>query len=688
MNSSRLRSGCIGLGLAAVRFALLVACAPAALAQTSSADGPWSGSVQCVLDVQAGPFGPYARQETQTWTLTGAAPAPDGVFRIYDALWTVTGAGRVNATTWSINVPATPVKLQMFIRASDQKLIIQQWGARKQIPNAIASNSAPHRPLSEWSFFWIDTVADNDQVTIHGSKPAEADRLPADFFFSGAPVNATCTWQFTKGGGSPPAGPQQGKYSPRPPPEREPGKYSPDASPPAPDNSSKYTRPAVTGNDIAAPTATPANGPGVASLDRRSATDGLARRATCTKVGPLIDDAGKANLGATPGEVYFLWGHGNDQVFPTSNSVSRSDLGVLTPPNFTGWAFKHRIPLISGREYQYTITEHYADGSCGSTSVRVVGPTPSKPSIQAVAIAGSAGIGGTGNVRVSWGGSGDEPSGYLIQGPGIPAPGREYAPSPVANFANVGGLAAGTHTWSATPFWDTPSGRLMDPASAGKVTVQLKRYRVLINSLLVNQMTSDQFPGRNDGHSDEVYVAAKVWREVAREQTILATWKSLVHGDINGFPNGRVKAGTASPTGGLSAGNIVPNISDPTMVAGSSSRTTFPLLICECWLADPKDELVVEPTLWEYDGNSTWYNWWESERHEIQRQQSLYTSLSDVRDFPIGEYDKSRVIKITKADIDGRLGGPGLPAGMFRLKFQDNHSHGDYEMFLRFEPIP
>src|SRR5687768_8399036 len=110
--------------VAAVRFFCLVGCASAALAQSSPADGPWSGSVQCVLDVQ---LATYSRQETQTWTLTGAAPAREGGFRTYDATWAVTGVGRVNATAWTVNVPATPVKLAMFVRASDQKLIIRQW---------------------------------------------------------------------------------------------------------------------------------------------------------------------------------------------------------------------------------------------------------------------------------------------------------------------------------------------------------------------------------------------------------------------------------------------------------------------------------------------------------------------------------------------------------------------------------
>jgi ELWxxDGT repeat protein len=191
-------------------------------AQPTPADGPWSGTIQCVLDVQTGA---YQRQETQTWTLLADAPTPSGDFRIYKAIWTATGNGSLKksqgqqliSTTWSVNVPATPVQLAIFVRASDQKLIVRQWSAPKQVPGGIAGTKqitangqpGPTSPVtaaaSEWSFLWIDAVKEN--ATITGSKTTNVEALPADFFFSGAPVSsATCTWRLTKEPVSTPSG--------------------------------------------------------------------------------------------------------------------------------------------------------------------------------------------------------------------------------------------------------------------------------------------------------------------------------------------------------------------------------------------------------------------------------------------------------------------------------------------------
>src|SRR5689334_4059941 len=58
----------------------------------SPAGGPWSGSIQCQLDVQ---LQSYVRHEVQTWTLTGelSKAAIAGNTPKFGATWTYTGQG-------------------------------------------------------------------------------------------------------------------------------------------------------------------------------------------------------------------------------------------------------------------------------------------------------------------------------------------------------------------------------------------------------------------------------------------------------------------------------------------------------------------------------------------------------------------------------------------------------------------
>src|SRR5688572_7740012 len=50
----------------------------------------WTGLIRCEINVTATG---YSHQETQLWTLTGAAPAVQGAYEIHDATWSVTGKG-------------------------------------------------------------------------------------------------------------------------------------------------------------------------------------------------------------------------------------------------------------------------------------------------------------------------------------------------------------------------------------------------------------------------------------------------------------------------------------------------------------------------------------------------------------------------------------------------------------------
>jgi hypothetical protein len=179
----------------------------------SPADGPWSGSIQCSLDMeQPG----YSRHEIQTWTLTGEAATIQGAMRVYPATWTVTGQGalqrpqgaRAANAQWNVSVPPANAPLAMFIRASDGRFIIRQWHSLKTMSNGVvgtrqavlngaaAQPSAVNLAASEWQLPWIETSPD---ANLSGTLSVQAESLGGDLAQGGSPAAAVCKWQFARG---------------------------------------------------------------------------------------------------------------------------------------------------------------------------------------------------------------------------------------------------------------------------------------------------------------------------------------------------------------------------------------------------------------------------------------------------------------------------------------------------------
>ena len=199
-------------------IALLLELSENALAQSSFAEGPWSGSVTCQLDIEQGN---YSRHETQTWTLTGKELAPNGDMRIYEATWTATGQGAylrpqggqgVNMLSkWTVNVPPMATMLRFYMDHSQTVVHITQWGSQLRADygrtgtHQIISNGVPQQsqdavgPVYAWDFQII--TEGTLSTSLSGSKSIQAPSLGADTQLitgqAGGPI-ATCNWQFTK----------------------------------------------------------------------------------------------------------------------------------------------------------------------------------------------------------------------------------------------------------------------------------------------------------------------------------------------------------------------------------------------------------------------------------------------------------------------------------------------------------
>jgi len=153
-------------------------------------------------------------------------------------------------------------------------------------------------------------------------------------------------------------------------------------------------------------------------------------------------------------------------------------------------------------------------------------------------------------------------------------------------------------------------------ASATVVPDPLPRYRLVALGFKAIQQSKD-IDDAHDGHGDEVYFSAIVNRTRLTGDSLPVTKGANLtmvmtrsHGDeAVSVPYGRIKAGTASPTGGIKSGDAVPASLDPGASTGTLQTLTFPLVLWEGELGD-SDVVIVHSTLWEDDVNpvvqATW----------------------------------------------------------------------------------
>jgi hypothetical protein len=317
------------------------------------------------------------------------------------------------------------------------------------------------------------------------------------------------------------------------------------------------------------------------------------------------------------------------------------------------------LPGIVGegayRANAFTVTAAATSSSSGTTS-----PTRPVNSLPTVSTGGGGGLTsaagtpptnpvdpsnfiatqtGEGTVRLTWNavpGAGS----YMLGGPGTNA-----GVAVTGTSHTVTGIAAGTHTWTVATNYN-PGGVMTTPDKWSKTTTTLVtrtgRYRISLTGFRVNHETNAGPFGREH---NAVYAAAAVevlnrsTRAVIQPNTVV---KSLVHGDTS-KAGGRVRAGSASSTGGLLAGDTVPAGEDPAASTRSTSTTTFPLLLWEGPLTDGVEVVAVRPTLWVWAGGTRVYDAWLAGLSNPQRY--------------IGDESKA---KISNGDYSPSFGGGGF----------------------------
>jgi hypothetical protein len=159
----------------------------------------------------------------------------------------------------------------------------------------------------------------------------------------------------------------------------------------------------------------------------------------------------------------------------------------------------------------------------------------------------------------------------------------------------VTGLNIGqSYTWSVATTYQP--GNITSPASefptaSASVTKYSGNYRITLLGFTVGNPTVDDLLD-SDGRMDEIMplVYVRQFDQASGTPVFAAAAKGHVHGDNQGKFRARVRAGTASNSGGLQKNDVFPAglMQGP---PASPSTTTFPLKVFEGFLTRDKDVL-------------------------------------------------------------------------------------------------
>ena len=190
---------------------------------------------------------------------------------------------------------------------------------------------------------------------------------------------------------------------------------------------------------------------------------------------------------------------------------------------------------------------------------------------------------------------------YELSGTGILEPTRVNSTLVTVPLS----AANGHYDWKIAPVLVGRSGSVHRSPPA--VLSYVCQYRIVAIGLFVGGHTNESALNF-DGAEDEAYVAMVVGLTNKMIQSpVVTTRKSSTFGDVAGFA-GRIKAGSASPNGGLQPGDRIPTRIDVNAPAGAPAPG-FPLLVWEGQL-DDESVLVVHPAVWEEDRSNRSYLQW------------------------------------------------------------------------------
>jgi hypothetical protein len=413
-------------------LAILALTSEGLLAQPRSpSEGPWSGQAQCVVVAK---YADYLDEQTHTWTITGAPPAPTprGSAQIYftwPATWTVKGGGqrtlpssatvRAQTERWTIANEMTIAIRITEVVGGTVRLRFNAEGLRGAPLGSLRVTDASGRTrdgaVQPWPFPAIEDSTTN--TTISGS----STRTYPEGYTAGwsqprqAMTTATCTWSFTRGGvdqistntpargrGEVPRGIQPAPASPPSPASAPPATQSPAAAASAgsatrPDGSSSIGEMPTTGATVTTVLAGPPGGPPVFGLRAHSTPTSISLRWVCPAGASGYEVSGApagqppVKLTSSPLTAPCL---PDAEVSPTI--VSKPGVPAATFDKTYSTTFTHS-GLPTAREYSYVVRALYPTGGPADAL-----PFAARTSGYPAPAGASAATGVAGQVHLQW----------------------------------------------------------------------------------------------------------------------------------------------------------------------------------------------------------------------------------------------------------------------------------------------
>ena len=331
---------------------------------------------------------------------------------------------------------------------------------------------------------------------------------------------------------------------------------------------------------------------------------------TNTKVTNALDDGPAPTLTLTPTsggiKVSYTAVPGGAQYSvcresPPGSACTSVGLGVVSVLGNNIWAFDLGLPPTA---YAYRVTATQPNGHYGEsatvTAVAGVLPPPQ-------------------NVRVS----SASVSPYQVVLEWDPVQYEDYSgPKTITTYQVSGGAFATTRTvngtttsaplvgtmaqygWRVSAVLPTPNGNALTSADA--TVAYTTKYRIVALGLWAERDTKDA--SLFDGAGDEVYLATAVnVTNRALSSNVVTMSMTSTFGDVAGRPN-RVRAGTLTPTGGITLGTAIPSPLDLTAPI-NVAPPRFPFVVWEGPL-DDQAMTVVHASLWEEGSTTNPYLGW------------------------------------------------------------------------------
>jgi hypothetical protein len=587
----------------------------------SPADGPWSGSIQCDLNIQEPN---YSRQETQTWTLTGQKLGPNGDIRIFEAMWKASGQGRSLLkgqgaqilATWTVSVPPTLAPLGFWVPPNEAFINFKQWHAQLRADNALTGtqqrnpNGVPQQaqPFSGAVFEWVLGLLNDGllNANISGSRTVQVEHDSGPM--GTTPIarsrdSAVCKYNFTRGNL-----PSNSKNDSSKCAQQDARIHQTFDAMKAAINTQFEALIQQTQDTAMIASLKAQQQDMLKQLEIQKQRDLNENAAGCNSSGSAAaggstaggGGAGSGSLGGSPP------GGGGPpagdsrtpapqllSVVPASIDQGASNVQVTLTGRATNWQ-KNMTQLDLGPGITVTAGPFFTQTTEAVLIVAVA--DTAAPGPRQVAVTTNSEIVGlpAGLTIVAKQQISAVPADGLIKIPSLKSPGNPPSKTPTpptAPLAGTGVVKTGK-----------PQGLNIQPASGN--------YLVTITGLLCRIATHED-PLDRGGKGNKVYAATWIRRYDRRtgesqEETNAVT---AVYGDTSHFPD-RVQAGSMSLTGGINDGDFIPpNVRGDRGNTPPSDRM-FPLKLWQGTLTDGADVLIFSPSIWEDAFDGSWFYLW------------------------------------------------------------------------------